>query len=58
MVRAAISLGDDSDTLACITGGIGEAFYGDIPDYTQEKVRECLSSELWQITEGFCQRYR
>ena len=57
-VRNAISLGGDSDTLACITGGIAEAFYGDIPDYIQEKVRECLSPELWQITEAFCQRYR
>ena len=24
----AVSLGGDSDTLACITGGIAEAFYG------------------------------
>ena len=57
-VRNAISLGGDSDTLACITGGIAEAFYGDIPDYIKEKVRGCLSPELWQITEAFCQRYR
>jgi len=27
-IRLAISLGGDSDTLACITGGIAEAFYG------------------------------
>src|SRR5206468_3846433 len=27
-VRKAISLGGDADTLACITGGISEAFYG------------------------------
>ena len=27
-VRNAISLGGDSDTLACITGGIAEAYYG------------------------------
>lgn len=27
-IRIAISLGGDSDTLACITGGIAEAFYG------------------------------
>jgi ADP-ribosylglycohydrolase len=26
-VRLAISLGGDADTLACITGGIAEAFY-------------------------------
>ena len=26
-----VSMGGDSDTLACITGGIAEAFYGEIP---------------------------
>ena len=31
-IRLAVSLGGDSDTLACITGGIAEAFYGQIPD--------------------------
>ncbi len=31
-IRLAISLGGDSDTLACITGGIAEAFYKEIPD--------------------------
>lgn len=25
-------MGGDSDTLACITGGIAEAFYGEIPE--------------------------
>jgi len=28
----AVSLGGDSDTLACITGGIAEAFYGMPPE--------------------------
>ena len=32
-IRKAVSLGGDSDTLACITGGMAEAFYKDIPDY-------------------------
>ena len=31
-IRLAVSLGGDSDTLACITGGIAEAFYKVIPD--------------------------
>jgi ADP-ribosylglycohydrolase len=31
-IRLAVSLGGDSDTLACITGGIAEAFYKNIPD--------------------------
>ena len=30
-IRLAVSLGGDSDTLACITGGIAEAFYKQIP---------------------------
>jgi ADP-ribosylglycohydrolase len=29
-IRLAVSLGGDSDTLACITGGIAEAFYKEI----------------------------
>ena len=31
-IRLAVSLGGDSDTIACITGGIAEAFYEVIPD--------------------------
>jgi len=57
-VRNAISLGGDSDTLACITGSVAEAFYGDIPKHVQEKVHECLTPDLWQVTEAFCQKYR
>ena len=30
-IRLAVSLGGDSDTLACITGGIAEAYYQEIP---------------------------
>ena len=30
-IRLAVTLGGDSDTLACITGGIAEAFYKEIP---------------------------
>ena len=35
-IRLAVSLGGDSDTLACITGGIAEAFYNEIPVYMIE----------------------
>lgn len=31
-IRKAVSIGGDSDTLACITGGIAEAFYQIIPE--------------------------
>lgn len=30
-IRNAVSLGGDSDTVACIAGGLAEAFYGGVP---------------------------
>jgi len=57
-VRNAVSLGGDSDTLACITGGIAEAFYGGVPEEIRAKVQEYLTPELWEITEAFCRKYR
>jgi ADP-ribosylglycohydrolase len=57
-VRNAISLGGDSDTLACITGGIAEAFYGSVPDDIWEEVRERLAPDLLEIVENFYLRYR
>jgi ADP-ribosylglycohydrolase len=56
-VRNAISLGGDSDTLACITGGIAEAFYRDVPDGIRLKVRGLLPPDLLRITEAFCRKY-
>ena len=56
-VRNAISLGGDSDTLACITGGIAEAFYGTVPPEILKKVREILTVDLLDVTDRFCDRY-
>jgi len=56
-IRNAISLGGDSDTLACITGGIAEAFYGEVPGEIRRKVEEILPPDLWDITERFCGRF-
>ena len=36
-IRRAISIGGDSDTLACITGSIAEAYYKNIPEYMVSK---------------------
>ena len=57
-VRNAVSLGGDSDTLACITGGIADAFYGGVPDEIRTMVQARLTAELWEVTERFCRRYR
>jgi len=57
-VRNAVSLGGDSDTLACITGGIAEALYGGVPDGIRTKVKELLTPDLWSVTQAFCAKYR
>jgi ADP-ribosylglycohydrolase len=57
-VRNAISLGGDSDTLACIAGGIAEAFYGPVDATVLRKVQESLPRDLWDITQQFCSTYR
>lgn len=57
-VRNAISLGGDSDTLACITGGVAEAFYGSVPGEIRDMVEEMLTPDLWEVTKSFCDKYR
>jgi ADP-ribosylglycohydrolase len=57
-IRNAISLGGDSDTLACIAGGVAEAFYGGVPDEIRKKVEKLLTPDLWEVTKTFCNKYR
>ncbi len=56
-IRTAISLGGDSDTLACITGGIAESFYGAVPSWIQQAVYSILDERLGAITKRFLARY-
>lgn len=51
-IRNAISIGGDSDTLAAITGGIAEAYYG-IPGDIREKAMSFLDPELTDIVTEF-----
>lgn len=39
-IRRAVSLGGDSDTLACITGGMAEAYYKEIPKAIVDRVMQ------------------
>jgi type I restriction enzyme M protein len=56
-IRNAVSIGGDSDTLAAITGGIAEAYYG-IPLDLKRRALAYLDHELldiyreWEITKG------
>ena len=56
-VRNAVSLGGDSDTMACIAGGIAEAYYKEIPEEIACKTREKLPDEFLEIIEAFYQRF-
>jgi ADP-ribosylglycohydrolase len=56
-VRNAVSLGGDSDTLACIAGGIAGAHYGGVPASIRAEVRDRLTPDLWQVAEAFCGAY-
>ena len=56
-IRNAISIGGDSDTIACITGGIAQAFYGGIPEAIAQKISKILDEPLRQITEAFMNKY-
>ncbi len=49
-----VSLGGDSDTLACITGGIAEAFYGMPPELREETLKR-LPEEMQETYELFRQ---
>ena len=52
-LRKAISIGGDSDTIACIAGGIAQAFYKKIPTTIISKTKEILAPELLEIVEQF-----
>jgi ADP-ribosylglycohydrolase len=56
-IRAAISLGGDSDTLACITGGIAQSFYGGVPSWIRDSVYSILDERLGAITKRFMSQY-
>ena len=56
-IRKAISLGGDADTLACIAGGIAEAFYGGVPEPIARRAMAILDAPLRQVTEEFRRRF-
>ncbi|MBD2690720.1 ADP-ribosylglycohydrolase family protein [Anabaena catenula] len=56
-IRNAISIGGDSDTIACITGGIAEAFYGGVPEDIAEWIFTKLDDNLWNVTDKFMSQY-
>jgi ADP-ribosylglycohydrolase len=56
-VRNAISLGGDADTMACIAGGIAEAFYGGVPATIRTETLARPDDRLRGVVEAFEERF-
>jgi ADP-ribosylglycohydrolase len=60
-IQTAISLGGDTDTLACITGSIAEAFYKDIPlpiiDFVNSKINQDMKEVVEKMYEEKLKTY-
>ena len=52
VIRTAVSLGGDCDTLTCIAGSIAEAFFG-VPEELKGKCRDYLSADLLAVLSRF-----
>ncbi|HNR64553.1 MAG TPA: ADP-ribosylglycohydrolase family protein [Thermotogota bacterium] len=52
-IRLAIWLGGDSDTIACIAGGIAEAFYGRVPKAIESETLRRLPQEMKDVINRF-----
>lgn len=56
-VRLAVSIGGDSDTLACITGGVAEAAWG-LPDNLQAEALARLPEDLAAVARRFLEKVK
>ncbi len=52
VIRTAVSLGGDCDTLTCIAGSIAEAFYG-VPEELKAECRKRLPEEMLDVLDRF-----
>lgn len=52
VIRTAVSLGGDCDTLTCIAGGIAEAFYG-VPDEISAEGYKRLNTDMREVLGKF-----
>lgn len=52
VIRTAVSLGGDCDTLTCIAGGMAEAFYG-VPEALKEECRKRIEPDMRKVLKRF-----
>lgn len=56
-IRNAISIGGDSDTVACIAGAIAEAYYKGVPHWIREETMEKLPDSFKDIIKQYHKRF-
>ena len=56
-IRLAVSLGGDADTMGAITGGIAEAYYGEVPEHIKKEVLKRLPNEFIEVMQKFYQKF-
>ena len=56
-VRKAVSIGGDSDTVACMAGGMAQAFYGAVPEFIAREVKNHLDNRINAIVNQFMSQY-
>ena len=52
VIRTAVTLGGDCDTLTCIAGSMAEAFYG-VPENLKEECRKRLTLDILKVIDKF-----
>ena len=57
VVRKAVSIGGDSDTIACIAGSIAEAYYG-MPEHVEKMAFQHIPPEFRAVVYRFREFYR
>ena len=55
-IRTAVSLGGDSDTIACIAGAVAGAHFG-VPEFMREKTLSCMDDTMKEIYFAFEEKY-
>jgi len=55
-IRNAVSMGGDSDTLACISGAVAGEYYG-VPSFIEAEVRDRLDDGLRIVVDRFAKRF-
>jgi len=57
-IRNVLFLGGDTDTIACMAGGIAQAYYKKIPNWIVKEVYNRLNNDLIKIIESFNNKFK